>query len=192
MDRYRMLLDGGPPGGRAIVRCPRWHGPSDPSVLVVSTWGGTPSERLVLLPASAAAGVVMVSVSAPGADAPATARWIEVDPDADLKEALQRVGAPFRREPQPFPRGTDRSRPPSPVAHVRRPPALAAAADPDPTHVESRGQDRVAAPLDPGAPVVAVDADDVPIIEEAGLGNHLAAAGVRWIADRADQSVSAD
>lgn len=164
--------------------------------LVVATRRRSLDDRLARLDPAAAATLTIVTAiraTAPGPAPlpaaptmrPAVAGWVEVDADAAYRAELVRLGVPDRR--QPVPAGTRRWL--SAVLHplrtiarrrlVRRRPELAKEA-------WASAVSTAASDLDPSALVLALDANDVAVIERAGLVERLVPVGLRWIADRHD------
>jgi len=144
------------------------------------------------LPAAAAAALTIVTSVAPdGSPPPDVGAWIEVDADAAWRTRIERLGLPAGRRPaRPMPRRLLEA-----VLHPRRTlerrmlvarrehMALDARAAAIRLAVDEIGDE---------AAIIALDADDVAVVERAGLAARLVPAILRWVADRADEATAAD
>ncbi|HLO36140.1 MAG TPA: glycosyltransferase, partial [Candidatus Deferrimicrobium sp.] len=184
IDRYRAIgavPAEHPPGGVLTADAGGTIG-----ILVVAGRRRSALDRIGhLLPAAATALTVVTSAGADPLPADGGATWIELDPDAAWRAELARLGVSSDRAPR---RSLPRQvlevalHPIRTIARrrlYRRRTEMALAARAAAT---ASAHDR----LGRAVPVIALDADDVRVIEEAGLGAFLAPALLRWIADRQD------
>ena len=160
--------------------------------LVVAGRRRSALDRVGRLPAAAAAALTIVTSVAPdGSPPPDVGAWIEVDADAAWRTRIERLGLPAGRRPaRPMPRRLLEA-----VLHPRRTlerrmlvarrehMALDARAAAIRLAVDEIGDE---------AAIIALDADDVAVVERAGLAARLVPAILRWVADRADEATAAD
>lgn len=196
LETYRAAIgQSGADTGAATEALALVAAPAPARTLVVATRRRSAVDRVAHLgPATVATLTIVTAVAtsqaagtAPtSAPAPFPETWIEVDPDAAYRAGLARLGLTATRQPA---RGRvrrllDAARHPlRTIARrdlARRRPDLAAAA-------WTAALTTAAADLDRGTPVIALDCDDVAVVEHAGLLDRLIPVGLRWIADRHDE-----
>jgi teichuronic acid biosynthesis glycosyltransferase TuaC len=156
--------------------------------LIVAARRRVARDQVGRLDRQAAATLVVVTTAGSDGGAPLpVGTWVEADTEADFRAGLQRLGLAgdrplrqtrlqrwldFARHPR---RGIGRRRL---FAFRARMAAATFASQVAQTHGR----------LGSNVPIVALEADDVVAIRDAGLAVHLVPAGLRWIADRHDEA----
>jgi glycosyltransferase involved in cell wall biosynthesis len=131
---------------------------------------------------------VLTTVGADPLPAASGAAWIEIDPDAAWRAALEQLGQPSSRSP----RGSWRRRLIEAALHPRRIMArrrLYAQRSDSALTARAVAVTSVHHRLGPMTGIVALDADDLEVIERSGLSALLAPAIMRWVADRHDAAI---
>jgi glycosyltransferase involved in cell wall biosynthesis len=139
-----------------------------------------------LAAAPAAALTIVTSAGAEGSPPPAVGGWIELDADEAWKAAMDRLGLPgSRRSARPMARRVVEA-----LLHPRRTierRRLFAKRGAMALEARAEAVRRAAAGIGNDPPIIALDADDLAVVDQAGLGARLAPGSLRWIADRADE-----
>lgn len=180
---YRDIIDGperfGPPTA----------GTAGPTVgLIVAARRRAAHDQIGLLDRAAGALTIVTTTASDTGLALPDGSWVEAETDADFRAGLQRLGLAGDRLGR---RQTRLQRWMQFVRHPRRSMARrrlfadraqAAAAAFASTVAQTHRR------LGGNVPLVALEADDVVAIRDAGLMAHLVPAGLRWIADRHDET----
>lgn len=159
----------------------------DPPILVVAARRRSALERAARLPADAANSLTILTSTAADSRIPTPPpAWIEMDPEADWRAELAALGGARLRTPLPGRPGRWLAAAVHPRRAIARRRLFARRAT---MAREARASAvRAAAASLPGnARIVALDSDDLSIIDDARLGSRLEAGSLRWIADRADR-----